>query len=288
MIAARPTSITRSGRLAHLAAATLALAFVAMASATAEPRYSFAMPRPASCRRPSCPPTTPSSSSPTSTSLTLAGIRARRHRGARADRNAGAQRGRHDAQRGPKSTTRHRARSSRSTPATQTATLDLSRGRSRSGAHKLRIGFTAQINKFGRGLFVVDYPTDKARKRMISSHLEPADARRIFPCWDEPAFKATLRAHRHGAAHVPRGQQHAGRRARSRSTPELKQVAFAADAEDVELSLRARRRRARAAHRPTPTASPSAWSPPPASASKAATRSTARSICCATSTTISA
>ena len=41
MIAAKPTSITRSGRLARRAAATLALAFVAMASATAEPRYSF-------------------------------------------------------------------------------------------------------------------------------------------------------------------------------------------------------------------------------------------------------
>jgi aminopeptidase N len=61
-----------------------------------------------------------------------------------------------------------------------------------AGPHRLRIGFTAQINKFGRGLFIVDYPTDAGRKRMISSQLEPADARRIFPCWDEPAFKASF------------------------------------------------------------------------------------------------
>ncbi len=60
------------------------------------------------------------------------------------------------------------------------------------GPHRLRIEFTAQINKFGRGLFFVDYPTEQGSRRMISSHLEPADARRIFPCWDEPAFKATF------------------------------------------------------------------------------------------------
>jgi aminopeptidase N len=60
------------------------------------------------------------------------------------------------------------------------------------GRHKLRIGFSAHINRFGRGLFVVDYPTSDSRTRMISSHLEPADARRIFPGWDEPAFKASF------------------------------------------------------------------------------------------------
>jgi aminopeptidase N len=27
---------------------------------------------------------------------------------------------------------------------------------------------------------------------LLTSKLEPADARRIFPCWDQPAFKASF------------------------------------------------------------------------------------------------
>ena len=61
-----------------------------------------------------------------------------------------------------------------------------------AGPHRLRIGFTSRINKFGSGLFFIDYPTDSGTKRMLSSKLEPSDARRIFPCWDEPAFKASI------------------------------------------------------------------------------------------------
>ncbi len=70
-----------------------------------------------------------------------------------------------------------------------------------AGAHRLRIEFTARINRFDRGFFFVDYPTDGGVKRLLTSKLEPADARRIFPCWDEPAFKAsfalTVRVPRH-------------------------------------------------------------------------------------------
>ena len=73
--------------------------------------------------------------------------------------------------------------------AAQTATLTFAQPIA-AGPHRLRIAFTARINKFGTGLFYVDYPTDKGTKRLLSSKLEPADARRIFPCWDEPAFKA--------------------------------------------------------------------------------------------------
>lgn len=73
----------------------------------------------------------------------------------------------------------------------ETATMTFPRALA-AGTHKLRIGFTSKINRFGRGLFAIDYPTDSGRKRMIASHLEPAEARRIFPNWDEPAFKAVF------------------------------------------------------------------------------------------------
>jgi aminopeptidase N len=61
-----------------------------------------------------------------------------------------------------------------------------------AGPHKLTIAFAGHLNGFGRGIFHVDYPTAHGRKRMIATELEPADARRIFPCWDEPAFKASF------------------------------------------------------------------------------------------------
>ena len=61
-----------------------------------------------------------------------------------------------------------------------------------AGRYKLRLAYSAQINKFGRGIYSIDYRTDDGRKRMIASHSEPSDARRIFPGWDEPAFKATF------------------------------------------------------------------------------------------------
>src|SRR3981189_372762 len=95
-----------------------------------------------------------------------------------------------------------------------------------AGSHRLRIGFTARINAFGRGLFYVDYPTDNGMKRMLSSKLEPAAARRIFPCWGEPAFKATFAL----TATVPSAFMAVGNMPVVREdlvAPNLKQVAFA-------------------------------------------------------------
>jgi aminopeptidase N len=76
-------------------------------------------------------------------------------------------------------------------PRKQTVTLRFPR-KLAIGPHKLAIAFTGRINRFGRGLFSVDYPTAHGQKRMIATELEPADARRVFPCWDEPAFKASF------------------------------------------------------------------------------------------------
>ena len=86
---------------------------------------------------------------------------------------------------------RGRWRAITSQPKAQTVTLAFPHALA-AGPHKLRIAFTGRINSFGRGLFVVDYPTGHGRKRMVATELEPADARRVFPCWDEPAFKASF------------------------------------------------------------------------------------------------
>ncbi|HTY68514.1 MAG TPA: M1 family metallopeptidase [Alphaproteobacteria bacterium] len=61
-----------------------------------------------------------------------------------------------------------------------------------AGAHRLHLRFSGRINPYARGLYFADYPTAEGRKRMMGTQLEPADARRIFPCWDEPAFKASF------------------------------------------------------------------------------------------------
>jgi aminopeptidase N len=71
-----------------------------------------------------------------------------------------------------------------------------------AGRHQLQVAFAGRINPFPRGLFYVDYPDNTeggesgralgGRRRMISTQLEPADARRIFPGFDEPVFKAGI------------------------------------------------------------------------------------------------
>ena len=61
-----------------------------------------------------------------------------------------------------------------------------------AGEHALTIRFTGKINQQGQGLFYMRYQEQGsgARKVMLGTQFEATDARRFFPCWDEPAFRA--------------------------------------------------------------------------------------------------
>ena len=61
-----------------------------------------------------------------------------------------------------------------------------------AGDHALALRFTGKINQQGQGLFYMRYQEQGsgARKVMLGTQFEATDARRFFPCWDEPAFRA--------------------------------------------------------------------------------------------------
>ena len=73
------------------------------------------------------------------------------------------------------------------------------------GAHSLELDFTGKINQRGQGLYYARYQEEPrvqeddheqqkasvgAKKIMLGTQFEPTDARRFFPCWDEPSFRA--------------------------------------------------------------------------------------------------
>jgi aminopeptidase N len=63
------------------------------------------------------------------------------------------------------------------------------------GAYRLSLEFSGTINQSGQGLFYATYQEEAsgAKKTMLGTQMEATDARRLFPCWDEPAFRAKFR-----------------------------------------------------------------------------------------------
>ncbi|MEO7724689.1 MAG: M1 family metallopeptidase, partial [Chthoniobacterales bacterium] len=73
----------------------------------------------------------------------------------------------------------------------QTLTLTLP-NETAAGEHELALKFSGKINAQGQGLFFARYQEERTNKKkiMLGTQFEPTDARRMFPCWDEPSFRA--------------------------------------------------------------------------------------------------
>jgi aminopeptidase N len=61
-----------------------------------------------------------------------------------------------------------------------------------AGKHQLELQFSGKINQAGIGLYYAPYQEQGSggKKTMLGTQFEATDARRMFPCWDEPSFRA--------------------------------------------------------------------------------------------------
>jgi puromycin-sensitive aminopeptidase len=63
----------------------------------------------------------------------------------------------------------------------------------RPGAHVLHLGFAGELNDKLLGYYRSRYTAEDGTEHVIgTTHFEPTDARKAFPCWDEPDLKAVF------------------------------------------------------------------------------------------------
>lgn len=60
------------------------------------------------------------------------------------------------------------------------------------GLHHLELEFSGKLGEQPYGLFLSRYQEGTEQNRALATQMEATDARRMFPCWDEPVFRATF------------------------------------------------------------------------------------------------
>jgi aminopeptidase N len=72
------------------------------------------------------------------------------------------------------------------------------------GEHKLKLAFKGKLNERPEGLYLTRYQLpDGTMRKALATQMEATDCRRMFPCWDEPVFRATFQL----SALIPRTQK---------------------------------------------------------------------------------
>ena len=81
-------------------------------------------------------------------------------------------------------------------PRQETATLAPARAPIAPGRYRLDIEYSGKIGRHPQGLYRFEYkqrePGGLVEKTMLATHMEPVSARKLFPGWDEPVFRATF------------------------------------------------------------------------------------------------
>jgi aminopeptidase N len=81
-------------------------------------------------------------------------------------------------------------------PRQETVELKSPRGPVAAGRYRLSIAYSGKIARFFQGLYRFGYKQDEGgrpvAKTMLATHMEPVSARRLFPGWDEPVYRASF------------------------------------------------------------------------------------------------